>query len=97
MTNGVRSKKKKVKVSVSLFEFPPNSEPLKGVQIDGSAPLRAPLNKLVPPNDALAALIAAYAHAAPEILRNTAVPAGLAYRAVDRVDTIPTLVRRDFR
>ena len=86
---------KKAPLSKFKFQHLPNLEPLKGVQIDGGAPLRAPLDKLVPADDALTALVTAHAHAAPEVLRDTAVPAGLAYRAVDRVDTIPPLIGRD--
>ena len=69
-------------------------EKIKG---DGAPPLHAPRYKLVPGDDALATAIPAHAHGAPEVLRNTPVPTGLANRAVDRVDVSPPLIGRDLR
>ena len=65
------------------------------VDRDGETPLRAPSDKLVPADDALATAIPAHAHGAPEVLRDATVPAGLANRAVDGVDVFPALIGRD--
>ena len=65
------------------------------VDRDRESPLRAPSDKLVPADDALATAIPAHAHGAPEVLRDAAVPPRLANRAVDRVDVSPALIGRD--
>jgi len=63
------------------------------VKIDGEAPALAPRHKLVPADDALTTLIPAHAQATPKILRDTAVPPSLTYRAIDSVDVFPSLIR----
>jgi hypothetical protein len=63
------------------------------VNIDGEAPALSPRHKLVPADDALATLIPAHAQAPPKILRYTAIPPSLTYRAIDSVDMFPSLIR----
>ena len=73
----------------------PTFTTVEKVDRDGDAPLRAPSDKLVPTDDALATAIPAHTHGAPEVLRDPTVPAGLANRAVDSVDVFPALIGRD--